>query len=83
MLYVLQGWLHRLSDQGTAKTENLLERAVTKSLELNLPVSIIIFVILLKSVRPSIHIPHTNSSQTDELISMNFIQLLHMTLGRA
>ncbi|XP_052789815.1 anaphase-promoting complex subunit 5-like isoform X2 [Mya arenaria] len=31
------GWLQRLSEQGTASTENLLERAVTKSSELNLP----------------------------------------------
>lgn len=31
------GWLHRLSEQGTARTENLLERAVAKSNELNLP----------------------------------------------
>ncbi|XP_052222567.1 anaphase-promoting complex subunit 5-like isoform X3 [Dreissena polymorpha] len=31
------GWLHRLSEQGTAQTENLLERAVAKSSELMLP----------------------------------------------
>lgn len=31
------GWLQRLSEQGTARTESLLERAVVRSLELNLP----------------------------------------------
>lgn len=31
------GWLHRLGDQGTARTENLLDRAVAKSSELSLP----------------------------------------------
>ena len=37
--FLFQGWLHRLSEQGTAQTENLLERAVAKSSELMLPVS--------------------------------------------
>ena len=37
-MFLSQGWLHRLSEQGTARTENLLERAVAKSNELNLAV---------------------------------------------